>query len=141
MAKGFGSKGGSKGISKSGGSTARRSYSSRPSSSWGRSAGGGSGSRSSGGRSWGLFGGSQAESYGESPPEPELAPLDLSDPAWRDGIGDQGQGDLGYGLGQGLAEGLGDGLASTEGSAAFWKGVAACALVALVVVLVLYLNA
>jgi hypothetical protein len=127
--------GGFKNVTRSGGSSSRRSYSSKPSSSSSRNSWG-SGHRSSGGggsRFWESFAG---------PREPlprEFAEVQDWDQERRDG--GFVEGGLGRALGEGLAEGLGHGIGGYEGgSARFWRGVAVCAVLVAVVVLVLAAN-
>ena len=127
-----GSKIGSKGVAKNGGTSGSRGASASR-SHWAR---GGNGGRSSGGssRSWFSGGGSR---WGSG--------LDgsASETQWDRADGGPGE-RLGRALGEGLASGLGDeigeGLGASGESAAFWRGVAACALVVAVIVLVLQLG-
>ena len=122
MRKGIG-KGGFKSFAKRGTPSSRSRVASRPRSSWGGNRRQGSLGLSSGGWSWGSAG-SRAPAFYDSPAE-----------AGWDSAG------LGSEFGQALGEGIIDGLASQpgEGSAAFWRGVAACALAVAAIVLVLWL--
>ncbi len=110
---------------------AKTSGSSRGSSSWSKGSHGGgskwSSHRSGEGLSW--FSGS--------------GPTEVD--SWRDRLDDGEFGaDLRRALGEGLANGLGDEISSRfeagNGSASFWQGVAACALLFAAVILVIYLN-
>ena len=123
MRKGFG-KGASKGMAKRAlpsrsraASRARSSWGGNTRRAWSRPSSGGSGSWIEGRES----GGSETGSFG------------LSTEAGWDGTG------LGADLAQGLGEGLMEGLGHQQGSAPFWRGVAACALVVAAIVLVLTL--
>ena len=130
MRKGIGSKGGSKGFTKNqSGSPSRRA------SSWGgNSRRSGTSRRSqSNGRSW-LSSSREGSGSGGG-----------SFGAWG---GDRGLGGPGGGFGEGLGQALGEGivsefsdhLAEGNGSAAFWRGVAVCAIFVAAVVLVWSLS-
>jgi hypothetical protein len=97
---------------------------SRARSSWGGNRRQGSLGLSSSGRAWSAAG-NQAPAFYDSPAE-----------AGWDGRG------LGAEFGHALGKGIIDGLAGQpgEGSAAFWRGVAACALVVAAIILVLWLT-
>ncbi len=134
MRKGGGMKSGPKTFAKRGGSSApRRAFASRSASSWGgNSWGSGSRSPGQGSRSWLSIGGSRE-------PARDADPQGLS---WdeADGTGGGSGLDLGKALGEGLAHELGNQLGGYSGesrdSAAFWRGIAVCAILVAVIVLV-----
>ncbi len=134
MRKGGGMKSGPKSFVKRGGSSApRRAFASRSASSWGGNSWG-SRSRSPGGgsRSWLSIGGSRE-------PVREVDPQGFR---WdeADGTGGGSGLDLGQALGEGFAHGLGDQIGGyargSSDSAAFWRGVAVCAILVALIVLV-----
>lgn len=125
MNKGSGSKRSLKSFAKSGGTSSRRT------SSWGGNSRRSHSMSQSNSRSW--FSTRRSEGLGNDP-----APTGT----WWDGSapGSDLGGDLGRALGEEFVDGFGHHLGQSDGSAAFWRGVAVCALLVVAILLVLRLG-